>query len=153
MGQDQGGLMPRSVRNGSLALSLLVFAACGDSIGPGPQTVEEARALWLSHHVLAYSYVGSRASFGGPSGPVRVDVSNGVVTGVTDLTTQGQVATIGWLTIDQLLNLAETLQPQPVEFDRRYGYPKRVERCCMADDSGAVYTVSSVSISLILQSP
>jgi len=145
--------MTRFVRNRSLALTLLVFAACGDSTGPGPQTVEEARALWLSHHVLAYSYVGSRASFVGPSGPVRVEVSNGVVTGVTNLTTQAQIDPIGWLTIDQLLNLAETLQPQPVEFDRQYGFPMRVERCCIADDSGAVYTVSSVSIFLILESP
>lgn len=144
--------MPRIVRNGSLALSLLVFAACGDSTGPGPQTVAEARALWASHHILVYSYVGSQASFAGPSGPVRVDVSHGMVTGVTNLTTQAQLATTGWLTIDQLLNLAETLQPQPVEFDRQYGYPKRVERCCMVDDSGAVYTVSSVSIYLILAS-
>jgi hypothetical protein len=140
--------MTRSVRNGSLALTLLVFAACGDSTGPGPQTVEEARALWASHNLTTYSYVGSQTSFVGPSGPVRVDVSDGIVTGVTNLTTQAQISTTGWLTIDQLLNLAETLQPQPVEFDRQYGYPKRVERCCIADDSGAVYTVSSVQVTI-----
>jgi hypothetical protein len=140
--------MTRSVRNGSLALTLLVFAACRDSTAPGPQTVEEARALWASHHISTYSYVGSQTSFVGPSGPVRVDVSDGIVTGVTNLTTQAQISTTGWLTIDQLLNLAETLQPQPVEFDRQYGYPKRVERCCIADDSGAVYTVSSVQVTI-----
>jgi hypothetical protein len=145
MGRDQEGSMPRIVRNGSLALSLLVFAACGDSTGPGPQTVGEARALWVSHHITSYSYLGAQISFAGPSGPVRVDVSDGRVTGVTNLTTQAQIDPLGWLTIDQLLNLAETLQPQRVEFDRQYGFPKRVERCCMADDSGAVYTVSSVS--------
>jgi hypothetical protein len=140
--------MPRFVRNGSFALSLLLFAACRDSTAPGPQTVEEARALWVSHHLTTYSYVGSQTSFVGPSGPVRVDVSDGIVTGVTNLTTQAQISTTGWLTIDQLLNLAETLQPQPVEFDRQYGYPKRVERCCIADDSGAVYTVSSVQVTI-----
>jgi hypothetical protein len=137
--------MTRFVRNGSLALSLLVFAGCGNSTGPGPQTVEEARALWASHNLTTYSYFGSQASFFGPSGPVRVDVSNGLVIGVTNLTTQAEIATTSWLTIDQLLNLAETLQPRPVEFDRLYGFPKRVERCCMADDSGAVYAVSGVS--------
>jgi hypothetical protein len=137
--------MPGFVRSGSLALSLLLFAACGDSIGPGPRTIEEARALWASHQLTTYSYFGSRASFVGPSGPVRVDVSGGQVSGVTNLTTQAPISTAGWLTIDQLLDLAETLQPLPVEFDRNFGFPKRVERCCIADDSGAVYTVSSVS--------
>jgi hypothetical protein len=136
--------MARSVRKGLLALSLLVFAACGDSMGPGPQTVEEARALWTSHHLTTYSYFGSQTSFAGPSGLVKVDVADGKVVAVTDWTTHAQIATLGWLTVDQLLNLAETLQPRPVEFDRSLGFPKRVERCCMADDSGAVYTVASV---------
>ena len=96
-------------------------------------------------HMTTYSYVGSQATFVGPSGPVRVDVADGVITGVTNLTTQAQISPIGWLTIDQLLNLAETLQPQPVVFDRLYGFPRRVERCCIADDSGAVYHVTGIS--------
>jgi hypothetical protein len=136
--------MARSVRKGLLALSLLVFAACGDSTGPGPQTVEEARALWASHHLTTYSYFGSQVSFAGPSGLVRVEVADGKVLAVTDWTTHAQIATLGWLTVDQLLDLAETLQPRPVEFDRSLGFPKRVERCCMVDDSGSVYTVASV---------
>lgn len=136
--------MPRFVRNGSFALSLLVFVACGDTIGPAPRTVAEARALWESKNLTTYSYYGSQTSFIGPSGMVRVDVSNGSVLAVTDMTTHAEIPTLGWLTIDQLLNLAETLQPQPVEFDRYLGYPKRVERCCMADDSGSIYTVSSL---------
>ncbi len=138
--------MQRLVRNGSLLLSFLVFAACGDSIGPGPQTLEEARALWASHHLTSYSYFGSRDSFAGASGLVRVEVVDGTVSAVTDWTTHAPIATTGWLTIDQLLNLAATLQPRPVEFDRSLGFPKRVERCCIADDSGAVYSVESVIV-------
>jgi hypothetical protein len=137
--------MPGFVRSGSLTICFLLFAACGDSTGPGPRTIEEARALWASHQLTTYSYFGSQASFAGPSGPVRVDVSGGQVSAVTNHTTQAPISTAGWLTIDQLLDLAETLQPLPVEFDRHFGFPKRVERCCIADDSGAVYTVSSVS--------
>ncbi len=136
--------MPRFVRNGSLALTLLVFAACGDATGPAPRTVAEARALWASKQLTTYSYFGSQTSFIGPSGMVRVDVSDGRVSAVTDMTTQAQIGTSGWLTIDQLLDLAETLQPRPVEFDRDFGYPKRVERCCVVDDSGSVFTVSSL---------
>jgi hypothetical protein len=136
--------MTRFVRNGSFAVLLLVLAACEDTVGP-PHSVAEARALWASHHLTTYSYFGTQESFTGiPSGVVRVDVVDGSVAAVTDMTTRAQIATESWLTIDQLLNLAETLQPQPVVFDRYLGYPKRVERCCMADDSGAVYTVSSL---------
>ena len=137
--------MPRFVGNGLLALSLLVFAACGDSTGPGPRTVDEARALWASHHLTTYSYFGTQACFcGAPSGLVKVDVADGHVAAVTDWTTHAQIATTGWLTVEQLLDLAETLQPSPVEFDRYLGFPKKVERCCIADDSGSVYTVASV---------
>jgi hypothetical protein len=138
--------MPRFVRNGSFVLSLLAFAACGDSIGPAPQTVAEARALWASKELTTYSYYGSQTSFSGPSGMVRVDVSDGRVLAVTDLTTHAQISTVSWLTVDQLLDLAETLQPRPVEFDRDFGFPKRVERCCVVDDSGSVYTVSSLFV-------
>jgi hypothetical protein len=75
---------------------------------------------------------------------VRVDVADGHVSAVTDWTTHAQIATTGWLTVEQLLDLAETIQPSPVEFDSSFGFPKRVERCCVADDSGSVYTVESV---------
>jgi hypothetical protein len=105
--------------------------------------VDEARALWQSHHFTTYSYFGTQTSFGGSSGLVRVDVSDGNVVTVTDMTTKAEIPKESWLTIDQLLDLAETLQPTPVEFDRGLGYPKRVERCCMANDSGSIYTVSA----------
>ena len=137
--------MPRFVRNGSFALSLLVLAACGDTLAPGPQSVAEARALWAAHHLTTYSYFGTQTCFCTvPSGLVRVDVVDGEVSAVTDMTTHAQIPSASWLTVDELLTLAETLQPQPVEFDRYLGYPKRVERCCVADDSGSVYTVSSI---------
>ena len=137
--------MPRFVGNGLLALSLLAFAACSDSTAPGPRTLEEARAVWASHHLTNYSYFGSQACVcGAPSGLVRVEVEDGRVSSVTDWTTHAQIATTGWLTIDQLLDLAGTLQPIAVEFDRLLGFPRRVERCCIADDSGSVYTVAMV---------
>lgn len=136
--------MSRFVRNGGLALFVLVFAACRDATGP--QSVSQARELWESHNLTTYSYTGSQTCFcTAPSGPVRVDVVNGRVSLVTDLTTHEQVTTLGFLTVDELLSLAESLQPRVVEFDKHFGFPKRVERCCVADDSGAVYTVSGVS--------
>jgi hypothetical protein len=136
--------MSRFVRNGGLALFVLLFGACSDATAP--LTLAQARELWESHNLATYSYTGTQACFcGAPSGPVRVDVVNHVVSQVTDLTTGGQVSSVGFLTIDQLLDLAETLQPVPVQFDHQFGFPKRVERCCAVDDSGAVYTVTSVS--------
>lgn len=122
---------------------LLVFAACRDATGP--QSVAEARRLWESHHLTTYGYVGSQACFCVlPNGPVRVDVVDGKVSAVTDLTTQTQISSAGWLTVKELFDLAESVQPQVLEFDKDFGFPKRVERCCLADDSGSVYTVSSV---------
>ena len=135
--------MPRFVRNAAFPLFLLLLAGCGDSLGPAPQNVAEARALWRSRNLTTYSYFGSQVSFGGSSGIVRVDVSDGEVVTVTDMTTHAEIPTASWLTVDQLLDLAET-SPTPVEFDRGLGFPKRVERCCMANDSGTIYTVSSL---------
>ena len=136
--------MPGFVQNAAFPVLLLSLAACGDSVGPAPRNVAEARALWESRHLTTYSYFGSQTSFAGNSGTVRVDVADGKVVAVTDMATHTELGTVGWLTIDQLLTLAETLQPTPVEFDRGLGFPKRVERCCMTDDSGAIYSVFSV---------
>lgn len=136
--------MPGFARKAGFGLLLLASAACSDTTAP--LSITEARALWESHHLTTYSYLGSQECFCAiPSGPVRVDVSAGMVSAVTDMTTHAPISTIGWLTIDDLFDLAETLQPQPIEFDRSLGFPKRVERCCRVDDSGSIYTVSSVT--------
>lgn len=137
--------MSRFVRNGGIALFVMLFGACSDSTAP-LLSLAQARALWASHNLSTYSYTGTQVcSCGAPSGLVRVDVVNDVVTKVTDLATGAEVGLVGFINIDQLLNLADTFQPLPVEFDRQFGFPKRVERCCVADDSGAVYTVTGVS--------
>jgi hypothetical protein len=137
--------MPRFVRTAGFALLVLALAACGDTTAPPLKSVAEARAIWEAHHLTTYSYFGTQACFCTvPSGLVRVDVVDGKVSAVADAVTNAQIPSASWLTIDELLDLAETLQPQAVEFDRYMGYPKRVERCCVADDSGSVYTVSSL---------
>jgi hypothetical protein len=139
--------MPRFVGTAGFALLVLAFAACRDTTAPAPKSVAEARALWAAHHLTTYSYFGTQSCFCTvPTGLVKVDVVDGKVSAVTDMTTHAQIPSASWLTVDELLTLAETLQPQPVEFDRYLGYPKRVERCCVADDSGSVYTVSSLYI-------
>jgi hypothetical protein len=136
--------MPKFVRKAGFGLLLLASAACSDTTAP--LSIGQARTLWESHHLSTYSYFGTQECFCAiTNGPVRVDVSAGVVSAVTDMTTNARIPTTGWLTIEQLFDLAETLQPQPVEFDHALGFPKKVERCCMADDSGSTYTVSSVT--------
>ena len=135
--------MTRFVRNGRVAVLLLVFAACRDATAPS--SVAEARLLWESHNLTTYGFVGSQACFCAlPNGPVQVDVVDGKVSSVTDLTTHAQISSAGWLTVEQLFDLAETVQSQPLEFDKDLGFPKKVERCCISNDSGSIYTVSSV---------
>ena len=137
--------MRRFVGKAGFAVLVSALAACGDTTAPPLQSVAEARAIWQAHHLTTYSYFGTQACFCTvPSGLVRVDVVDGKVAAVTDAVTNAPVPSASWLTIDELLDLAETLQPQPVAFDRYMGYPKRVERCCVADDSGSVYTVTSL---------
>lgn len=134
--------MRRFVRNGAGALLLLAFAACSDTTGP--QSVAAARILWESQQLNTYTYFGSKACFcGGPNGQVRVDVSGGLVTSVWDQTTNTRLSTMGWLTVDQLFDLAESAQPEVLEFDGRLGFPRKMERRA-ADDTWFIYTISSV---------
>ena len=142
--------MIRFVRNAGLALSLLAFAGCRDSTGPN--SVRAARMLWASQNITDYSYVGSQLCFCTvPEGLVRVTVLNGKVTSAIDLATNTQVSSSGWLTVDELFDLAEQAHPQVLEFDAQFGFPKRIEICCLANDSGSVYTVSGFEMVAFIQ--
>ena|GEM_PF-3670986 len=51
----------------------------------------------------------------------------------------------GYSTIDELFDQIRSATPAlTVEFDRSLGYPTRIERCCLEDDSGSVTTISSL---------
>ena len=140
--------MQRFVRNGGFALLVLAFAGCGDATGP--HSVVEARILWASRNLTTYTYIGTQTCFCTVSqNPVRVDVVNGTVSSVFDLTTNAQVSTQGWLTVEELFDLADNVQPEVLEFDWVLGFPRRLEHCCLANDSGFVYTVSSLFVTRI----
>jgi hypothetical protein len=64
---------------------------------------------------------------------------------VTVIGTGAEISTDGWYTIDQLFDqiLAATT-PLTVTFDPIKGYPRTIERCCMADDSGSIYMASTL---------
>ena len=48
--------------------------------------------------------------------------------------------------IDELFDWVRLMTgPVSVTYDATLGYPQRIEICCLADDSGSIYTVSSVS--------
>ena len=137
--------MPRFVRNVGLALVGLAFAACGDSAGP--KSVGDAEALWQSQNLSSYSYVAAHQCFCvfGP-GPVTVEVSQGQVSRVILISTGAEIATTGYYTIDELFEWVRSMTgPVSVRYDPTLGYPERIEMCCLADDSGFVYTASSLS--------
>ena len=137
--------MARFVRNVGFALVGLAFAACGDAAGP--RSVGDAEALWQSQNLSSYSYVATHQCFCVfPPGPVRVEVTEGQVSRVVVISTGAEIATTGWYTIDQLFDWVRSMTAPPsVTFDARLGYPHRIEMCCLADDSGFVYTASTLS--------
>ena len=126
------------------AVLMLGFAACSDSITV-PKTVQDAQKLWAAQNISSYTYVASVAAFAPGPGPVSVEVSQGQVTRVTVIGTGAVISTNGWYTVDQLFDqiLAATSQPTAT-FDPIRGYPRTIERCCMADDSGSIYSASSL---------
>jgi hypothetical protein len=136
--------MPRFVRNAGFALLVLAFAACKDAAGP--KSVEEAQDLWQSQNLSSYSYVASHQCFClFQPGPVTVEVTQGQVSRVVVLSTGAEIATGGWYTIDELFDrLRATTVPASVTFDPSLGYPRRIETCCVANDSGSIYTASTL---------
>ena len=137
--------MTRFVRNAGFALSLLAFAACSDATGP--TSIADAEALWQSQKLSSYSYFATHECYCPfPPGPVTVYVAQGQVSRVVVQSTGAEIATTGWYTIDQLFDrLRSTTVTPSVTFDPRLGYPRRIEICCVANDSGSIYTASSLS--------
>jgi len=137
--------MPRFVRNGVFALLVLAFGGCGDAAGP--KSLTEAQDLWQSQNLSTYSYVATHECFCNfPPGPVTVEVTQGQVSRVVVLSTGAEIATDGWYTIDELFGRLRsmTVQPASVTFDPRLGYPRRIEICCVEDDSGSIYSASTL---------
>jgi hypothetical protein len=137
--------MPSFVRNAGFALLVLACAACRDT--NGPKSVTEAQDLWQSQNLSSYSYVATHECFCNfPPGPVTVEVTQGQVSRVIVLSTGAEIATGGWYTIDELFDRlrAMTVQPTSLTFDARLGYPRRIEICCVANDSGSIYTASTL---------
>src|SRR2546421_1718106 len=130
------------------AVAVIAFlASCRDVTAP--KTIAEAKTLWQSQNLSAYNYTAGHACYCAfeTSGPVTVDVAEGRVTRVTSLITGAEISTNGWYTIDELFEqlLFTNGQPPSVQFDSRLGYPRRIERCCLANDSGSIYTASGLA--------
>jgi uncharacterized protein with FMN-binding domain len=125
------------------AALMLGLAGCSDSI-TAPKTVQDAQKLWAAQKFLSYTYVAAIAAFA-PAGPVSVEVSQWQVTRVTVIGSGAVISTTGWYTVDQLFDqILAASTPPTVTFDPVRGYPRTIERCCMADDSGSIYLASSL---------
>jgi len=135
--------MPNFVRPLVSATLILVVGACRDATAP--KTVSEAQSLWHSKNISTYSYVDDVACFCLLTGPVKVEVVGGRVARVTVIATGAPLPITTRPTIDELFDQIRSATPAlTVEFDRALGYPTRIERCCLADDSGSVTTISSL---------
>ena len=136
--------MPSFVRNAGFALLIIASAACRDS--SGPKSVTDAQDLWQSQNISSYSYIATHECFCiFQPGPVSVEVTQGKVSRVVVLSTGAELATGGWYTIDELFDRLHAMtQAASVTFDPRLGYPRRIEICCIADDSGSIYTASTL---------
>lgn len=126
----------------------LAFAACSD--GAGPRGTIEAREQWQAQNLSSYSYVATHqcfCPFPNGTGPMTVEVTQGHVSRVTVIATGAEAPVSGWYTIDELFDqILSGSGPSPtVAFDRVRGYPTHVERCCLADDSGSIYTAASLT--------
>lgn len=132
------------VRRSSPVVFALLVASCRDATGPA--TLAEARSLWQSQNVSTYNYIASHQCFCVFSpDAVRVEVVDGIVFRVTAVATGAEVQTSGYYTIDYLFDWAGRIQPNTLEFDRSFGYPTRIYKCCIENDSGFIYTVSGFS--------
>jgi hypothetical protein len=135
--------MPSFVRPLVAASLILAFASCSDSTGP--KTVSEAESLWQSKNLSNYSYVVDVACFCMLTGPAKVEVFGGQVVRVTLVATGAQLPTAGHYTVDEMFDQIRSATPGlTVVFDRTLGYPTRIERCCIENDSGSITTISSL---------
>jgi uncharacterized protein DUF6174 len=133
-----------------LAPVVLLYLVVGCSDSTSPLSLSLNRVRWENQNLHDYSYVATRLCFcPGPGGPVMVEVTQGHVSRVVELATGAETPTIGWYTIDELFDqlVRNSTPPGTVEFDPRMGYPRRIERCCLENDSGSIYTANALSAS------
>ncbi|MFW6089090.1 MAG: DUF6174 domain-containing protein [Gemmatimonadota bacterium] len=127
------------------ALAPLLAIACSDATGPGV-SFDLAEARWMAEGPSHYQYVYDLSCECGVTGPVRLNVENGVVTAFTPLpgsfTAGGAPEPSDFPTIDDLFaRLRAEAEADAVQFDVEYdddlGYPTRASvdvRAEIADD-------------------
>lgn len=117
--------------------------ACRDSTGPN--SVVGARILWDAHKPSSYSYVASYTCFCLVTAPVEVQVVNGIVTSARRTDTGEALPTSNYFTIDDLFDQIASSPPSSVEFDARLGYPTKIYRCCLENDSGSIISIRDLT--------
>ena len=131
------------VRSVLVVAAAVATAACADATGPG--SVISARVLWNARKPPSYSYVTSYTCFCLVTSPVGVQVVDGKVVSARITDTGEAVPTNNYFTIDELFDQITSNPPTSVEFDARLGYPTRIYRCCLENDSGSVIRLSNLA--------
>lgn len=138
----------------TLALPLLLGAAC-TVYSTGPLAgLDSARARWVRHEPAAYSITMRRSCECLPemSGPVVVTVRSGTVTS-RQYTTSGAAVDARYAAlfpaVEGLFAIIEAeiragTRPLDVQYDAARGYPIHIAAGNLSNDAGVIYTVTDL---------
>ncbi|HKS05985.1 MAG TPA: DUF6174 domain-containing protein [Gemmatimonadaceae bacterium] len=126
-------------------------AACSDPLSPAFRALDAAEAKWADAGYASYEFTTLRACECPPelSVPMRVTVTNGVVTAVTRISDAQSVDPSQWYTIEDLfavirIELDRLPSRVEVDYDATIGFPEHLIYGRREVDDGAEIEVSGV---------
>jgi hypothetical protein len=132
-------------------VAVMALVACSDSLSPSFRALEAAEARWAAAGYASYEFTTIRACECPPelSVPMRVSVTNGVVTAVTRISDAQSIDPSQWYTIENLfavirIELDRLPSRVDVDYDATLGFPEHLIYGRREVDDGAEIEVSDV---------
>lgn len=132
-------------------LALAALAACSDSLSPSFRALDAAETRWANAGLQSYEFTTTRTCECLPelSVPMRVTVTNSVVTAVTRISDAQSIDPSQWYTIENLfavirIELDRLPSRVDVEYDPTLGFPAHLVYGRREVDDGAEIDVSDV---------
>lgn len=142
----------RRARTALIIAAALPALTCSDALGPATRALEAAEARWADAGYTTYAFTTSRECEcpANTIGPMRISVTNGDVTAVTELSSGDPLDPNEWFTINDLFSLIHIeLERLPskleVTYDPVLGFPSEVAYGNREVDAGAVISVYDVT--------